>query len=73
MSRFASLLSVAAVLLLSSSAAPTDGQYLNARDGIAVAADSTVTAWAELQPTASPTTIPGQLLCNKIIMSSTNT
>lgn len=59
MSRLVSFLTVGAVLLLGSSAVPTGNQYLEARDGVAAAADSTVTSLAEIRPTATPTTIPG--------------
>jgi hypothetical protein len=59
MSRLVSFLTVGAVLLLGSSAVPTDNQYFETRDGVAAAADSTVTSLAEIRPTATPTTIPG--------------
>jgi hypothetical protein len=59
MSRLVSFLTTGAVLLLGSSAAPTDNQQLKARDGVAAAADSTVTSLADIRPTATPTTIPG--------------
>jgi hypothetical protein len=55
MSRFVSLLAVGAGLLLGSSAAPTENQQLEVKDGV----DSTVTALAGITPTATPTTIPG--------------